>query len=228
MNNKKHNTICSNSAYNKRDYSKWYNKTELRKHHQVNIGGSLSCTSKMPCLSFNLSALDCKVGSKLVGVKNSVCAGCYALKGNYTRYPAIKAAQYKRLQALRNPRWVDAMIALVKGHEVFRWHDAGDLQSSDHLRKIFEVCERTPETRHWLPTQERKYLPLPGSTIPKNLVIRLSSSRINGPIPNAWTHSSSVVTDGSATCPAPKQGGKCASCRACWNPDIKHIKYGKH
>jgi len=188
----------------------------------------LTRTSKMPGFSYSLPAAMCQTGAKLRKIPGTPCFGCYAFKGNYARYPAIKAAQYRRLESLENPRWVDAMVALVTGFEVFRWHDAGDLQSIGHLKKIFEVCERTPETRHWLPTQERKYLPLPGSTIPKNLVIRLSSSRINGPEPKAWEHSSSVVTDGSETCPAPKQGGKCLSCRACWSPAVKHVKYGKH
>jgi len=193
----------------------------------------LTRTEKMPGFSYSLPADMCQTGAKLRKIPGTPCFGCYAFKGNYARYPAIKAAQYRRLESLENPLWVDAMVALVTGFEVFRWHDAGDLQSVDHLKKIFEVCERTPATLHWLPTQERKYLPLPGSTIPKNLVIRLSSSRINGPEPRAWTHSSSVVTDGSETCPAPKQLNKngkphCGSCRACWNPDVKHVKYGKH
>ena len=48
-------------------------------------------TSKMPGLSYSLPAWECKTGSKLRQVKGSVCASCYALKGNYTRYPAIKA-----------------------------------------------------------------------------------------------------------------------------------------
>ena len=188
----------------------------------------LTRTTKMPGFSYSLPAWECQTGSKLRKIPGTPCFGCYAFKGNYARYPAIKAAQYRRLKSLHDLRWVDAMVCLVTGFEVFRWHDAGDLQSVDHLKKIFEVCNRTPDTRHWLPTQERLYLPLPGSTIPKNLVIRLSSSRINGLEPKAWTHSSSVVTDGSETCPAPKQGGKCLSCRACWNSDIKHVKYGKH
>jgi len=188
----------------------------------------LTRTTKMPGFSYSLPAWECQTGSKLRKIPGTPCHGCYAFKGNYTRYPAIKAAQYRRLKSLHDPQWVNAMVALVTGFEVFRWHDAGDLQSVDHLKKIFEVCNRTPDTRHWLPTQERKYLPLPGSTIPKNLVIRLSSSRINGLEPKAWTHSSSVVTDGSETCLAPKQGGKCLSCRACWNPHVKHVKYGKH
>ena len=56
--------------------------------------GSLTRTSKMPGLSYSLPAWECKTGSKLRKIKGSVCASCYALKGNYTRYKAIKAAQY--------------------------------------------------------------------------------------------------------------------------------------
>ena len=58
------------------------------------ITGSLTRTSKMPGLSYSLPAWECKTGSKLRKIKGSVCASCYALKGNYTRYKAIKAAQY--------------------------------------------------------------------------------------------------------------------------------------
>ena len=63
------------------------------------ITGSLTRTSKMPGLSYSLPAWECKTGSKLRKIKGSVCASCYALKGNYTRYKAIKAAQYVRLTA---------------------------------------------------------------------------------------------------------------------------------
>ena len=185
-------------------------------------------TKKMPGLSYSLPAWECQTGSKLRLVPGTPCHGCYALKGNYTRYPAIKKAQYYRLDSLVHDSWVTAMVAQVKRQKWFRWHDAGDLQSSDHLRKIFEVCNQTPDTKHWLPTQERKYLPLQGSSVPDNLVIRLSSSKIDGPRSTAWTHTSSVVTDGSASCPAPQQGKKCRECRMCWNKKIKHVSYSKH
>ena len=66
------------------------------------ITGSLTRTSKMPGLSYSLPAWECKTGSKLRKIKNSVCSMCYALKGNYTRYKAIKAAQYVRLNSLKN------------------------------------------------------------------------------------------------------------------------------
>ena len=58
------------------------------------ITGSMTRTSKMPGLSYSLPAWECQVGAKLRKVPGSVCAGCYALKGNYTRYPALKAAGY--------------------------------------------------------------------------------------------------------------------------------------
>ena len=63
------------------------------------ITGSMTRTSKMPGLSYSLPAWECKTGAKLAKIKGSVCNGCYAMKGNYTRYPAIKAAQYVRLKA---------------------------------------------------------------------------------------------------------------------------------
>ena len=78
------------------------------------ITGSLTRTSKMPGLSYSLPAWECKTGSKLRKIKGSVCASCYALKGNYTRYKAIKAAQYVRLKAIEDARWVEAMTAQVK------------------------------------------------------------------------------------------------------------------
>jgi len=149
------------------------------------------------------------------------------MKGNYTRYPAIKAAQYRRLDAIDNPLWVEAMVTQIKRQKWFRWHDAGDLQSSEHMAKIIEVCKQTPGTQHWLPTQERQYLPKP-EDVPANLIIRLSAAKVNGTAGNAWSHSSTVVTDGSASCAAPDQGGKCLDCRACWNKDVKNVSYGKH
>ena len=65
------------------------------------ITGSLTRTSKMPGLSYSLPAWECKTGSKLRLIPDSVCSMCYALKNNYIRYPAIKAAQYVRLKSFK-------------------------------------------------------------------------------------------------------------------------------
>ena len=192
------------------------------------ITDSLTRTSKMPGLSYSLPAWACQTGAKLRKVKTSPCYGCYALKGNYTRYPAIKIAQYRRLAAIKMEGWTRAMAVQILKQKYFRWHDAGDVQSHEHMAKIIEVCKLTPNTKHWLPTQERQYLPKP-EEVPANLIIRLSRSKVDGPAGNAWTHDSGVTTqEGQRTCPAPDQGGACKDCRACWNKDIKSVIYGKH
>ena len=193
----------------------------------IKITEGFTRTSKMPGLSYSLPAWECKTGSKLRKVKGSVCASCYALKGNYTRYPAIKAAQYRRLEAMKHPDWVTAMAAVIKRQKWFRWHDAGDVQDQQHLQKIYEICRLTPETRHWLPTREawiKDHL----ASKPDNLVIRFSPPMVNQRAPESWPHSSMVVDKGFHTCPAPAQGGKCGSCRQCWDSNIKVISYGKH
>ncbi len=193
----------------------------------IKITDSFTRTSKMPGLSYSLPAWECKTGSKLRKIPGSVCASCYALKGNYTRYKAIKAAQYRRLEAMKDPRWVDAMIAVIKRQKWFRWHDAGDVQSLEHLNNIYKICEATPETRHWLPTREA-WIKNELDRKPANLVIRFSPPMVNQRAPESWPHSSMVVDKGFHTCPAPAQGGKCLDCRQCWDPDIKVVSYGKH
>ena len=199
----------------------------LNKKQAKEITGGLSKPSKMPGPAFNLPASRCITGAKLVKVPGSVCHGCYALKGRY-RFPNVQNALERRRQALTSLQWVEAMVVLVSGNEFFRWHDSGDLQSLEHLKKIFEVCKRTPKTRHWLPTREAQILKqVTPEEVPKNLIIRFSSHMIDqGPV-KAWPWTSTVVTK-DKTCPAAEQDNTCGSCRACWNRDVKNIAYGKH
>jgi hypothetical protein len=190
------------------------------------ITGSMTRTSKMPGLSYSLPAWECKTGSKLRKIKNSVCSACYALKGNYTRYKAIKAAQYVRLASLNSELWTAAIVTQIKRQKYFRWHDAGDVQDLQHLNKIYEVCRLTPGTKHWMPTREAWIKDhLDGK--PDNLVIRFSAPMIDQAAPASWPNSSEVVTEG-ATCPAPQQGNSCGDCRQCWDPAVKVVSYGKH
>ena len=191
------------------------------------ITGGLSKPSKMPGPAHNLPAWKCITGVKLQKVPGSVCAGCYAMKGRY-RFKNVREALDRRLAALKDPRWVDAMVVLIKDHKFFRWHDSGDIQSVEHLKNNFLVCKRTPETRHWMPTREVKFLTLMDpDVVPKNLIIRISSHMVDqGPVKH-WPWTSTVVTSGR-TCPAPDQGNSCGSCRACWDRSTPNIAYGKH
>jgi len=193
------------------------------------IVGGLSRPSKMPGWSYGLPAAECKTGQLLVDVVGSTCEGCYATKGCYV-FPVVQAAQYRRLESIVKPEWVDAMALLInsKKPDVFRWHDSGDVQDEAHLYKIFEVCELSPEKRHWLPTREawtNKYL----DQAPGNLTIRFSMPMVDQEPAGSWLNTSTVVTTaGGRTCPAPDQGNVCGDCRACWDPSVKNVAYGKH
>jgi hypothetical protein len=189
--------------------------------------GGLSKPSKMPGWSIGIPAKECKTGKKLRQIKNSVCEGCYALKGCYV-FKVVQEAQYKRLEAIQHPDWVLAMATLInsKKPDVFRWHDSGDVQDVDHLEKIFEVCKLTPSKRHWMPTREA-WIKDHMHKAPANLVVRFSSPMIDqGPV-KSWANTSTVSTK-SRSCPAPDNNNECGSCRACWDPLVKNIEYGKH
>ena len=197
------------------------NKKEARK-----ITGGLSAPSKMPGPAYNLPATACITGAKLVKVPGSVCAGCYALKGRY-RFTNVQQALRRRLESLDKPYWIHAMVVLIDKAPYFRWHDSGDLQGAWHLKNIFEVCKRTPDTMHWLPTRETGMLKLMDPDIvPPNLIIRLSGHMINGKNSTFWPWTSTVSTEGK-TCPAQDQGNQCRDCRACWDRTISNVTYPK-
>ena len=120
------------------------------------------------------------------------------------------------------------MVVLITGEPVMRWHDSCDLQGPDHVKKIFEVCNNTPDTAHWLPTREAKLLKfMDPKVIPKNLIIRMSSHKINQPPVKSWPWTSTVSTT-MKTCPALDQGNSCGACRACWDRKISNVTYPKH
>ena len=199
----------------------------MLKKEASKIVGGLSTPGKMPCYSINLPATACKVGSILAKAAGTVCHGCYALKNRY-RFKTTKKAMARRLGALKHGQWTAAMTALITGHKYFRWHDSGDLQGPQHLKNIFEVCKNTPDAKHWLPTREHALLQyMDPDVIPKNLLIRVSATKVNGPAPSWWPWTSTVSTT-TKTCPAPDQGGKCKSCRACWDRSVSNVVYAQH
>ena len=199
----------------------------MKTSEALKIVGGLSKPSKMPGWAYGLPAKECKTGSKLRKVKDSVCYNCYALKGCYV-FKVVQDAQYRRLAATKTPLWVGAMVHLINSKKAkeFRWHDSGDVQDEEHLIKIFAVCKLTPTVKHWMPTREawvKHFLP----ECPENLVIRFSMPMVDQAAAGGWDNTSTVVTSGR-TCPAPEQNNECGSCRACWNKEVKNIAYGKH
>ena len=196
------------------------------------ITGGLSSPSKMPGYAYNLPTWACVVGTKLRDVKDSTCSGCYAHERGRYRFKNVKAALNRRLNSLTDPRWIEAMTVLVAHYSLkvpfFRWHDSGDLQGADHLKKIFEVCNATQQVQHWMPTREAKLLTLMDpAVVPKNLIIRMSSHMIDQAPVKFWPHTSTVVRAGK-TCPAQENNNECGSCRRCWNHDVPNVAYPLH
>ena len=210
----------------------------------ANIGG-LSNPSKMPCYGYSIPAKFCKTGSKLAKVKGSVCNKCYALD-NFYRMPVVENALQLRyeitMKALDNISdravWIESFVYLLNNRkqDLFRWHDAGDIKSVDHLIMIVEVAEQTPQIRHWLPTKESKmvedYFEIYGG-IPSNLSIRLSGNMVDKGSPTKLANrlgiqTSSVTTKGDHSCVAYKQEGECRDCTMCWDTSNMNTSYPLH
>jgi hypothetical protein len=115
-----------------------------------------------------------------------------------------------------------------------RWHDAGDIQSLAHLCKIVVICQLTPKIRHWLPTREAGIVAQflrNGGVFPANLCVRVSATMVDGAPSHAFANTSTVHNASAPIgheCPAPKQGGVCGRCRACWDRSVQNTSYHLH
>ena len=201
--------------------------------------GTLSNPSKMPAFGWGISAKKCVTGTKLAKRKGTICSKCYALKGRYVFKNVFNAHEARR-KAIEEVEWVDYMAELLtlkyknldKSKRYHRWFDSGDIQSFGHLMKIFEVCELTPQIKHWLATREYQLISqLDVKDVPKNLCLRVSAIKVDSPPPKFWKWTSGVHKDKKAIgreCPAYKQDGECGSCRACWSRKVKQVSYKEH
>lgn len=198
---------------------------------------TLSKPSKMPCHGYSLPASACHTGAKLATVEGTICNDCYACKGRYN-FPNVKNALARRLDAIEDPLWTQAMIALIRKNEKsghFRWHDSGDIQSIDHLKKIIEIAAALPVISFWLPTREVHMILSfirSGGQFPDNLNVRLSAVFPDEPANSFAGLTTSTVHDKlepyGHVCPAPMQGNQCKSCRACWSKSVQNVSYAAH
>lgn len=202
----------------------------------------LSKPGKMPCKTWSLQAIDtCPGARKPGGGLVDACAGCYATDGNY-RFKVVKATRAHNREDWKRDDWADAMVAAIEGDSHFRWFDSGDVYSVKLAWKIHEVMERTPDTKHWLPTRMHKFQKfskvLDAMQSLPNVAVRYSSDAIDGRIidgeltstivptadPEAWPACAKNV----ALCEAGQRNGKCGDCRACWDKRVQVIAYPQH
>ena len=192
---------------------------------------------KMPGRHFSSSAFFCQTGSILMKKEGTPCSHCYATKGNYAYTTNISgnsrnslAIEYYQNVVGSFDLWTFALIKLIEYHaektevikddkgEVigivdplyFRFHDAGDIQSLEHLEAINNVALALPHVNMWLPTRElayvKQFFDKNGSFAP-NLVVRQSQHK-NGKKPFAFSKYPQLLTstvswnEGTHNCPA--------------------------
>lgn len=205
-------------------------------------GGDVSSkVSKLSGTSFSLSAFYCHKGNDLAKIKGSVCEQCYAKRGNYI-YSNVQKGLSNSAEKVREAmqsikgmmQWVDAMVYLIEKRNTngfHRWHASGDLQNARHFRAIVLIAQRLPHIQFWLPTKEKRIIEAYEGILPDNLSVRLSASMIDAKPPKTRYNTSTVHKNGTGygfVCPAPKQGGKCLDCTACYNTNVKNVSYHKH
>ena len=197
----------------------------------------------MPGSAFAVSPTKCGVGSKLATIEGSTCHKCYAIKLERI-YPSVAMgwnANYEKATSLidRDPerwaQWIAFQItkAAEKTGELYhRWFDGGDLASLAMFKAIIRVCELTPTIKHWLPTREAKIIKAYDKALPRNLVVRLSSTMVDDKPIAGHVHTSTVHTKAvkpiGQTCEARTRGNVCGPCRACWNGRVKNVSYPLH
>jgi hypothetical protein len=196
----------------------------------------LSKTSKLDgILSWSLQALDTCPGSKdSTGNLVPACQGCYATTGNY-RFANVKKPREFNREDWKRDDWVRDMVISLDSSRYFRWFDSGDMYSHDLAWKIFQVMEKTPHVKHWLPTRMYKFSKFKDvlermQSLP-NVVVRFSSDSVTGEVIeglNTSTIFSDIVPAGAFECKAYQHEGKCNGCRACYDKDVKIIAYKAH
>jgi hypothetical protein len=194
----------------------------------------LSKTSKLGCLSWSLQAFETCPGSVVANAVVDACKFCYARTGLYNM-PDVKALRARNKEDWQSDDWVSRMVDRLSKQTHFRWFDSGDMYSVSLAEKILDVMRQTPHVKHWLPTRMHKFekfkpvlfdmMQLP------HVCVRLSSDSVTGETIVAPNSSTITPISGMGIgyeCPAYKQGGKCLSCRACWDKSVSVVSYPYH
>lgn len=197
----------------------------------------LSKTSKLGTKSWSLQAIETCPGS--VGKDGNLvpaCSGCYATTGMY-HFGAVKAVRADNKADWQRAEWTTDMIQALKKDTHFRWFDSGDMYALELAEKMLAIMVATPNTKHWLPTRMHKFAKfqpvLAKMAALPNVMVRPSSDAVDGTYTKG-VHGSTIVPDSTSTpagvtlCPAYTQGGKCLTCRACYDKSVEVVGYPAH
>tara|TARA_Y100000814_G_scaffold279554_1_gene242285 strand:- start:290 stop:940 length:651 start_codon:yes stop_codon:yes gene_type:complete len=209
---------------------------------------NISKTSKMPCGSWSLQAVQtCPGARNAKGELVTACAGCYANKHTYN-FKNVKKARADNFKAWKREEFTEDMTNYINLNErFFRWFDSGDIYHKDLAWKIYEICKNTPHCNHWIPTRSykvKKIKPiLDRMNELENVVVRFSSDsikggldltniqeteKINGLYKSTIYGTAQELPKNAHPCKAYENAGKCGVCRKCWDKSVKNIAYKLH
>lgn len=207
----------------------------------------LTQTTKMPGPSWSLPA-----HRACPRANGTICDSCYASKGCY-RYSSTQNAQNARfawtVASMRSEAgralWIAEMVAGIRqsGCAYFRVHDSGDMFNVAYAGCWLEVCRYLTGVQFWIPTRawQQPAGPLPVfdpllavlralASLP-NVAVRPSALNFGDHAPRVTgLHAGSTADapDVAFHCPAYRQGGRCAGCRACWESKQTPVSYRRH
>ena len=209
----------------------------------------LSNPSKLNSQAFPLPVNDevCKGRKDLkTGKLLEKCSKCYADNRGFYAMPDTQRVREENLKIIKENMevFIFFMIGKLnrKKNKEFRWFDSGDIFSIEFLKALIEVCKKTPNTTHWIPTTTWNYPNKEFLSLLQVLQalpnVRLRASNVGSipTLPKGLYPLQSVVvkeikeksTKELFYCPASKQKGKCGNCKACYNPNISTIAYLEH
>lgn len=221
--------------------------TKAEKEAEPVVGKLTSGNTKLKGMqAFTLPArTSCPSGCLLSKNPLSTCAGCFGDDGQYRMNPAVKeklASNMAKIdEALKTEvgtnLWIAAMARLIgsKGESgYFRVHDVGDFFRKDYFPMWVAVANALPKWKFWVPTKEFDIAKQYKDIIPPNLILRVSTPLVDKPpiqlqgvdLPTATVHW--LEHPYGFPCPAPEQGGKCGTCRACWDLSVRNVSYELH
>lgn len=217
------------------------------------IVGGISFPSKLKgtAAASSLHPGACVTGTLLSRNEKSVCFKCFGKKGRFS-FPAVQQSLWNRTEIVKRldpingfknwADWCDAWALLINHYSPthFRHFMVGDIQSHSHLLAINAVCQRTPTTKHWIPSLD--WNKFGGEAYrPHNAVIRWTWPRVNqrhtrGQSPQGSKaiviSAMDYVPTGYFPCPATfSHAADLKTCRAhnctkCWKPG--NIAYKEH
>lgn len=169
---------------------------------------------------------------------------CYAMKGKMT-FPNVCGAYHRNYRIwnedpIRFETQLDAFITF-SGLPLLRIFDTGDLPSIDFFCMLIRIAKLHSDVKMLMFTKRYEWINewLTVNVLPENLVVRFSMWDKSWYVPNPYDVPTAYVDfanselnpeipENAFLCHGDKDGVTCSSCRACFNPNIKIVKFIQH